>query len=387
MIQSQNNNFIYPIIQGAKEIFLQSVQESKKHPIVIIVSVIALAALAIYVLFTEGKRPPPPPPPFRPLTQPTAQRHSNPRSGHGLGHIAGQQYVIPNTQNNTFPARAAAPRATQPISNQRSGGGYSGQGPNNQPSATTPSSGTEWEDTTKFKTDLLVRAQVYFNSNISRLKVQSTNWKETAKKVNDYFENRIARLRTGENVAIPFYYHATGKTVVHSRNNVLKPKEVLYSLATTQTLNKSSGGVQGPGVYFSNSDESHNNYGPYTIAMDPSLVEGDGINVTYSFGLPCTKTSEEMAAWMCLPNSDLILDATKVAYVIVPKEEDIIPIKQDLWGESKVDYAFFVDTITRDVADEIRKSIKGVHIHKFHKDWKEYLGTRVSIRGITRMVA
>ena len=339
MIQSQNNNFIYPIIQGAiqgaKEIFLQSVQEAKKHPIVIIVSVIALAALAIYVLFTEGKRPPPPPPPLPPLP----------------------------------PLPLPLPPPPPP------------------PVPTTPSSGTEWKDTTEFKTDLLVRAQVYFNSNISRLKVQSTNWKETAKKVNDYFENRIARLRTGENVAIPFYYHATGKTVVHSRNNVLKPKEVLYSLATTQTLNKSSGGVQGPGVYFSNSDESHNNYGPYTIAMDPSLVEGDGINVTYSFGLPCTKTSEEMAAWMCLPNSDLILDATKVAYVIVPKEEDIIPIKQDLWGESKVDYAFFVDTITRDVADEIRKSIKGVHIHKFHKDWKEYLGTRVSIRGITRMVA
>ena len=386
MIQSQNNNFIYPIIQGAiqgaKEIFLQSVQEAKKHPIVIIVSVIALAALAIYVLFTEGKRPPPPPPPFRPLTQPTAQRHSNPRSGHGLGHIAGQQYVIPNTQNNTFPARAAAPRATQPISNQRSGGGYSGQGPNNQPSATTPSSGTEWEDTTKFKTDLLVRAQVYFNSNISSPeKLKSNDWEETAKKVNDYFQSRIACLGTGENVAIPFYYHATGSFITY-------PKDALYSIAKTHTLNESKFNcVQGPGVYFSNSDESHNDYGPYTIAMDPSLVEGDGINVTYSFGLPCTKTSEEMAAWMCLPNSDLILDATKVAYVIVPKEEDIIPIKQDLWGESKVDYAFFVDTITRDVADEIRKSIKGVHIHKFHKDWKEYLGTRVSIRGITRMVA
>ena len=318
MIQSQNNNFIYPIIQGAKEIFLQSVQESKKHPIVIIVSVIALAALAIYVLFSEGKRPPPPPPP------------------------------VP----------------------------------------TTPSSG-EWEDTTEFKTDLLVRAQVYFNSNISSPeKLKSNDWEETAKKVNDYFQSRIARLGRGENVAIPFYYHATGKFLAN-------PQDALYSIANTHTLNESKlNCVQGPGVYFSNSDESHNSYGPYTIAMDPSLVEGDGINVTYSSGRPCTKTSEEKAAWMCLTNSDLRLDTTKVAYVIVPEEEkDIIAITKNLWGEGEFDCSFHVDVITRDVADEIRKSIKGVHIHKFHKDWKLYNilnnspGTRVSISGITRMVA
>ena len=336
MIQSQNNNFIYPIIQGAKEIFLQSVQESKKHPIVIIVSVIALAALAIYVLFTEGKRPPPPPPPLPPLP----------------------------------PLPLPLPPPPPP------------------PVPTTPSSGTEWKDTTEFKTDLLVRAQVYFNSNISSPeKLKSNDWEETAKKVNDYFQSRIACLGTGENVAIPFYYHATGSFITY-------PKDALYSIAKTHTLNESKFNcVQGPGVYFSNSDESHNDYGPYTIAMDPSLVEGDGINVTYSLGLPCIKTSEELSAWMCLPNSDLRLDTTKVAYIIVPKEKDIIPTRKALWGESKVDRAFYVDVITRDVADEIRKSIKGVHIHKFHKDWKSYNilndspGTRVSIKGITRMVA
>lgn len=213
-----------------------------------------------------------------------------------------------------------------------------------------------WQDTCEFKLDLMLRAYEHFR--ITRDQQDATKghqpqWKKTAQEVDDFFQDRIRRLNADENIAVPMYYHAS--------------RAGTDLIAGSAKLIQSAYGAQGPGVYFSNSDESHSGYGPCTFAMDPSQVES--CQTTYAnHGGACAVTGEEAALWMCA-QEDIDLDPSKIAYVIVPDDNKTSSEKlKKFWEEGN----FFVDPMPRPAADWIRTSMKGVHIHNLPKKWTSY---------------
>jgi hypothetical protein len=239
-----------------------------------------------------------------------------------------------------------------------------------------------WEDDPEFKLDLMFRAYEHFKKQpapttdtfstiwgTDRSTTNSDQWKKTAEEVDNFFQDRIGRLSRGENIAIPIYYHAS--------------RAGTDLIAGSSTLKQSGSGVQNAGVYFSTSDESHNAYGPCTFAMDPAQVEK--FQTTYlNSGMPCLKTGEEVALWMCA-KQDIQLKAHRLAYVIVPEDggQTIADKIKKFWEDGD----FFVELITRPAADEIRKSIKAVHIHSVPQHWRNFSSGRRSTTGLNHIVA
>lgn len=226
-------------------------------------------------------------------------------------------------------------------------------------------SSKEWENTVEFKLDLVNKAWKHFQekTNPSKEQAYAGNpksidlWKRTAERVNEYFKETFRRLKSGENAPVPIYYHAS--------------RLGTDAIAGSSTLRQSLSGAQNAGVYFSNCDEYYNLYGACTFAMDPSQVEDPALPCTYQFsGAGHPKTQEEAALWMCTTNSDVTLASEKIAYLITPEdggntEADKIQL---LWHT----LGFYVPTMNRFAADEIRKSIKAVHIHEVPKHWKTF---------------
>lgn len=221
-----------------------------------------------------------------------------------------------------------------------------------------------WEDSLEFKQELMLKAWNHFQAVIMPEKekeyLNGAKWKDTAAKVDAYFQDALQRLGSGENVPVPMFYHAS--------------RAAADLIAGSSTLKKSSWGVQGPGVYFSTRDEHYGGYGDFTFAMDPVQVEADILPVTYSSGGSHGGTEEESALWMCSTNNDIVLQPNRVAYVIIPDDDETVQADKinKFWQEG----SFFVPLMTRLAADEIRKSLTAVHIHKMAAHWKPYYGPR-----------
>lgn len=78
------------------------------------------------------------------------------------------------------------------------------------------------------------------------------------KKVSDYFHKTLAKLQQGINVPLPDFFHAT--------------RAGLESIIQTKTIRQSTSGLAGPGTYMSCNNEGHIGYGPYSFAIDESIL-------------------------------------------------------------------------------------------------------------------
>lgn len=218
-----------------------------------------------------------------------------------------------------------------------------------------------WEDSLEFKQDLMVKAWNHFRFVTMPEKekeyLDRAKWEEIVGKVDAYFQDVLQRLGSGENVPVPMFYHASRATDL---------------IAESPTLKQSVHGVQGDGVYFSTRDEHYNGRGDFTFAMDPKQVEVDTLSVTYSLGEAHFRTNEERALLLCSHNN-IVLQPDRVAYVIISDGDEAIQADKinKFWEEGR----FFVPYMTRSVADEIRKSIAAVHIHKMPLHWTSYHGS------------
>lgn len=210
---------------------------------------------------------------------------------------------------------------------------------------------SSWKDNTEFKLNLMCRAWEHFLTLKPTLGNDATA-KKTAKAVKHFFQDRIARLSRGENMAIPIYYHAS--------------RAGTDLIAGSALLKQSADGAQGAGVYFSNCDESHNGYGSCTFAMDPAQVEP--CRTTYQLGYMSVAPGnwEETALWMCA-KQDIQLDQRRLAYVIIPDDGDqtLTDKINKFWRDGN----FFVELMPRPAADLIRRCLKNVHVHSVPKHW------------------
>ena len=116
-------------------------------------------------------------------------------------------------------------------------------------------------------------------------------WDETAHEVHDYIINKFKQLKAGDDVAIqPGFYHSTNKYFPTDDNfsGILKGK----------TINKSSSGVQGAGVYLSTNIE-FGHYGPVAIAVDPEGLQGSAICYPAVYSNIHRNMGKYQSIWVC----------------------------------------------------------------------------------------
>lgn len=82
-------------------------------------------------------------------------------------------------------------------------------------------------------------------------------------KVKEYFQNALMKLKKGENVPLPDFYHAT---------------RALEGVITSQTIRQSIGGAAGPGTYMSCNNEGDIGYGPHAFAIDEGCLVDTSAN-------------------------------------------------------------------------------------------------------------
>lgn len=79
-------------------------------------------------------------------------------------------------------------------------------------------------------------------------------------KVSEYFQTALVKLKKGNNVPLPDFYHAT--------------RAGLESIIKSQNILQSTQGAVGPGTYISCNNEGDSGYGPQAFAIDESCLVG-----------------------------------------------------------------------------------------------------------------
>jgi len=189
-------------------------------------------------------------------------------------------------------------------------------------------------------------------------------WAATAIEVDEYYQDRIARLTANENVPLAMYYHASRQNVDDiARDNMLI--ESRYGAASVN-------GDNGRGVYVSTRDEHYATYtyGDYTYALDASAVEQ--FEAYYFPGGATNNFGEEGGLWFAV-KQNVPIDGTNTAHVAVPNEAIKATYIQKFWAGQSTEQGgiqFFAPIITRNASDVIRQCYTTAHRHLLPTTWK-----------------
>lgn len=215
---------------------------------------------------------------------------------------------------------------------------------------------------------------------------------EIVEEAKTYLKNVRSRMKKGENVPIPYYYHATKlmsfsisfysrETLFGAGGEAIRRPLVDGSL-TKQILEskrlKNQRAVMGNGVYVSTNDEDNNGYGKplsekryggCTIAFDPTFIENQ--EAFYFNAQPANELkNREKGLWISIQTPEgLPLDKNKVACFIV-REKQVVDMSR-LAKEHGFDD---IPIIQRKTANVIRFALqeyerKLPHRWKVHQDY------------------
>lgn len=155
-----------------------------------------------------------------------------------------------------------------------------------------------------------------------------------AVEVDQFFQNRLAKLQKGVNAPLPDYFHAT--TYVES---IIKSKEIWQS----------SNGMLGRGTYMSNNNEGNFGYGPYAFAIDEDcLVDTSAFSLYARLPYPALKETYH-STWIAVHKNVTISNDT-IAFLDTRNLD--IPHLRDLLKKQGLNT---IEVITRDTSDGIRK--------------------------------
>lgn len=172
-----------------------------------------------------------------------------------------------------------------------------------------------------------------------RFHVQYSNdesrWDSTTRSVNEYIQGKIIELGTKQkNVPIPRWFHAT-------------KQQFWDSIVRSKTIEQRSAPL-GHGAFVSTNDESLNQYGPYTFALDDLAV------TTYPaayFSPPYNPRHETYDSLWVRVENDINLSQDTVAHFVIPDNED-----RNITGERLLtDLNLEVPVITRSTSRRINE--------------------------------
>lgn len=141
-----------------------------------------------------------------------------------------------------------------------------------------------------------------------------STWTSTDHEVNDYFLNKLALIRQNKPVALPHYFHATGRDDPNAFWLIIDKKSIIQSTPG-----------MGKGAYVSTYDES-SGYGPYTFAFSESAIHNYPAGYFYALGgdnISSTKLHHSL--WVRV-EYDVEITSEALAHIVVPdlKERDVV---------------------------------------------------------------
>jgi hypothetical protein len=199
---------------------------------------------------------------------------------------------------------------------------------------------------------------------------------EVEKEVSEYLDQKIQSFKKGENVQLPWFYHATKQEKLFS---IIHFKQIHVKYPYGKTL--ANGFFSELGAYFSTKDESSPRFGEVTIALgaeDLSKQEADYLEV----GTQKHKNAPS-ALWVRV-KKDVSLTSKTVAHIVVENNEDKkrlfdkVNAPERLVGSggmnvNKKTVKEMIDQcpiLTRWASDIICQSFHDTHIYQLSKTWE-----------------
>jgi hypothetical protein len=178
------------------------------------------------------------------------------------------------------------------------------------------------------------------------------NRDKVLKEVTEYFEGKVNLLQGGQVIALPYWYHATGK---ERFDKILASGYLKQSPAPT-----------GMGVYFSTDDE-RGQYGEYTFAMDDNRIrsfEGGYTQPTAFVGFA------EPAMFVRI-EEDVPMRARDIAHIVVKDEKaKAALIKQLPTLKNPQGQALTCPVVTEMASAMIREVLHQNYVDTLPEHWK-----------------
>lgn len=202
-----------------------------------------------------------------------------------------------------------------------------------------------------------LRAHKYFLDNKAALCGELPGRREVENEIEEYFKEKIDLLLAKQVVALPLFYHAT-----EDRN--------LIGIINNGHLKPGPGAVYGTGVYFSTEDESRLYYGPYTFAVDFSVIR------TAQAAYTQVTSGLDSALWVCI-KKNVPITWDSVAHIVVDNKIDkdtMLAKLTNIDGTGIDDTALGIVTcpvLTRQASNVIRRTFQNTYIYKLPPWWKK----------------
>ena len=148
-------------------------------------------------------------------------------------------------------------------------------------------------------------------------------------KVYEYFQKMLKELKSGVNVPLPDYFHAT--------------KTGLESIITSHKILQSTSGLTGPGTYISCNNEGNHGYGSHTFAIDDGCL----VNTSAAFRTgrhPITNVYFSLWASVLL---DIPVTEASIAFIDT-SADDILYVKILLEEQN-----LHIEVLDRDTAETV----------------------------------